>query len=78
MEADDVVIEYLRGKLKQARGARAESVMKPPAAVPADDGGALGDDEAAELEGLISGSSDEATDDEACLKCGKPAAECQC
>ena len=29
MEADDVVIEYLRKKLSKARGARAEKVMKP-------------------------------------------------
>lgn len=66
MEADDVVIEYLRGKLKKARGARAEAVLKPQkevAEVPTDD---LPPEEMAQLEALMAsgGGEMEMEDDE--------------
>jgi len=59
MEADDVVIEYLRGKLKKARGARAEAIMKPQkevAEVPTED---LPPEEMAQLEALMGSSGGE-------------------
>lgn len=66
MEADDVVIEYLRGKLKKARGARAEAVLKPQqevAEVPTED---LPPEEMAQLEALMAsgGGEMEMEDDE--------------
>lgn len=60
MEADDVVIEYLRGKLKKGRAARAEKVMKPAPSVeaemPADE---LPPEELAKLQELVSANGGE-------------------
>lgn len=61
MDADDIVIEYLRGKLGKARGARAEGILKPPE-TPAEEGAELPPEELAQLEALMA--------EEACPECG--------
>lgn len=55
MDADQVVIEYLRSKLKSARAGRAEGILKPKveAEMPADE---TSPEELAQLEALMGGS----------------------
>lgn len=58
MEADDVVIEYLRKKLSKARGVRAEKLLKPQveAEMPAEE---LPPEEMAQLQQLVASSGGE-------------------
>jgi hypothetical protein len=75
MDPDDVVIEYLRGKLKAARGSRAANIMKP--AAPPMEAEAPMDDDTAELEGLLAeGPTEEAAEGEPCEKCGQSPCAC--
>lgn len=65
MEADDVIIEYLRSKLKGGRAARAESVLKPaPVAEEATMEGEPSEQELAELEALMGEGGEEDEEDE--------------
>ena len=84
MEADDVIIEYLRKKLGASRSARAEKVLKPPMASKADDqeNPEIDPADAAELEALLAGETPEQEsaegDGEMCAECGKPSGTCNC
>jgi hypothetical protein len=76
MDPDEVVIEYIRGKLKGARAARADSILKPPAEVPAE---AEGEDpeQMAQLEALMQESPGEAESPvEDMAEGGEPCPEC--
>lgn len=70
MDADEIVLEYLRGKLGKARGARAEGILKP-APPPEAAGDEMPPEDLAQLEALMSqegGMPPEAA--EACPQCG--------
>ncbi len=84
MDPDEIVIEYLRGKLAKARGARADNILKPPEAAqppPGDED----PEQMAQLEALMQEGSpaeegaesptQEAT--ETCPECGAPMGQCQ-
>jgi hypothetical protein len=73
MEADDVLIEYLRGKLKSSRGKRASKILKPPEERPEEESLDMSPEDAAELEGLMG-----AEGGEPCAKCGADAGTCDC
>lgn len=64
MDADDIVIEYIRGKLGKARGARAEGILKPAAPPEAEGEAELPPEELAQLQALM------AEGGEACPECG--------
>lgn len=66
MEADDVVLEYLRGKLKGARTGRAERIMKPAAEPMEAEGVEMSPEDLAELESLMGAEGKPAP----CASCG--------
>jgi hypothetical protein len=79
MEADDVVIEYLRKKLGAARGQRAGKILKPPMEEPKEDALEMSPEDAAELEGLVGGDmEEESKSGEPCATCGAEAGTCDC
>lgn len=88
MDADEVVIEYLRGKLQKARGARADSILKPAPEAASPEGEDMPPEEMAQLEALMqesgepqaeeSGESMSMEAEEPCATCGKPVGQCQC
>ena len=74
MEADDVVIEYLRKKLGMARGSRAGKILKPPMQEEEGESLEMSPEDSAELEGLMGGEESEET----CEKCGAESGACSC
>jgi hypothetical protein len=74
MEADDVVIEYLRKKLGASRGKRAEKILKPPMQKESNESLEMSPEDAAELEGLMGGEES----GEPCATCGAEAGTCDC
>jgi hypothetical protein len=79
MEADDVVIEYLRKKLGAARGARAGKILKPPMEQPKEESLEMLPEDAAELEGLVGGDMEEdSKSGEMCAQCGAASGTCDC
>jgi len=74
MEADDVIIEYLRKKLGAARGSRAGKILKPPMEEVEGEGLELSPEDAAELEGLVGGEESA----EMCATCGAETGSCDC
>lgn len=75
MDADDIVIEYIRGKLGKARGARAEGILKPAPAPEAEGEPELPPEELAELQALM---QQEAAPEGPCPQCGAARGECDC
>ena len=75
MEADDVVIEYLRKKLGASRGKRAEKILKPPMQEESSEPLEMSPEDAAELEGLVGGEEESG---ETCAECGADAGTCSC
>ncbi len=76
MDPDEVVIEYLRGKLAKARAGRADSILKPPAEAPVE-AGAEDPEQMAQLEALMQESPGEAESPmEDVAEGGEPCPEC--
>lgn len=76
MEADDIVIEYIRGKLKGARGKRADAILQPPVAPEAPAGDELPPEDLAQLEALMQSEGGPPMG-EPCPECGA-AGGCDC
>ncbi len=84
MDPDEIVIEYLRGKLQKARGARADGILQPKEAPPGD-AGAEDPEQMAQLEALMAESpgetespgEDMAEGGEPCPECGAAMGQCE-
>ncbi len=78
MDPDEIVIEYLRGKLQKARGARADGILQPKEAPPTD-AGAEDPEQMAQLEALMAESpgEDMAEGGEPCPECGAAMGQCE-
>ena len=79
MDPDEIVIEYLRGKLAKARGARADAIMKPPETPMEEVAEGEDPEQMAQLEALMQESPEAPmAKPEACPECGGAIGECEC
>lgn len=83
MDPDEVVIEYLRGKLQKARGARADSILKPAPVAAEAESEEMPPEEMAQLQALMGAEAESPAEDagemgEECPQCGMPAGQCKC
>jgi hypothetical protein len=67
MEPDDIVLEYLRGKLKKAQGGRADAILKPPVTEVVEESPEMAPEDLAQLEALAGGGEEMG---EVCAECG--------
>ena len=77
MDPDDIVIEYLRGKLKGARGKRADALLQP-APVEAEAEAEMAPEDMAQLEALMAEQPQEMAAEGPCPECGAAPGECEC
>lgn len=74
MDADSVIIEYLRQKLQGARKGRAAKALQPPVSIEVEtEGGEMSPDDEGELMGVLG-----ASEDGKCAECGQMMGECSC
>lgn len=74
MDADSVIIEYLRQKLQGARKGRAAKALQPPVSIEVEtEGGEMSPDDEGELMGALG-----ASEDGKCAECGQMMGECSC